>query len=194
MKQLLFIYTFLVVSFAQAQQVLDFKVLENPFHETCNLQFKVVAPSVVSLMIYDIYGQEVYVAFSHTPLSASTYIISIPSEMWADGVYFTTLKEELDGDESTSSTLKLVRSANHSLSITEAKQQNPAYFDAQNSCIRLPENDQLLDAYLVNMNGQVLARNSQVTTSWALENLPNGMYVATFLNQQKVVYQVKFVK
>lgn len=194
MKCLISICVFLILPLSYAQQVIDFTALQNPFEQTCNLQFKVLEPSIVSLKVLDIGGQEIHNVFSNKSLSTSTYIISVPTTTWADGVYFALLKEEIASTEGISTTIKLIRKTGETLSIKEESWENIAYFDVQNSCIYLPKNDQVLDAYLVNMNGQVLARNPQVATHFSIDNIPNGMYVAVFLRDQKVVYQLKFVK
>lgn len=190
MKTIVFIFLLLSTNFIAAQNFSDFEVLENPFDKTCNLQFKIHQTSQYSLNILSISGATYHSVFNLKELEPSTFIVSISTTAWANGIYIAVLQ---NGDEKL--TRKLAKTTGQPLFATEnVKNELSIFYDASMSAIYLKDNEKLLSAYLIDMQGKVVMQNNQLTNVWQLDNIPNGVYVVTLLDKGKVVQHYKFAK
>ncbi len=66
----------------------------NPFNPVTNIQFNLPEPSVVTLKIYNILGQEITTLFNHEALDVGNHVIEFSGNDLPSGVYFYRLKVE----------------------------------------------------------------------------------------------------
>lgn len=190
MNKLIFTLLFLSSAFITAQKFSDFEVLENPFDQTCNLQFKIHQTSQYSLNVLSITGATYHSVFNFKELEPSTFIVSISTTAWANGIYFAVLE---NGEDKLIK--RLLKTTGQPLSAAEnVKNELSVFYDASMSAICLKDNEKLLSAYLIDMQGKVVMQTNQLANVWQLDNIPNGVYVLTLLDKGKVIQHYKFAK
>ncbi|MBI3189761.1 MAG: T9SS type A sorting domain-containing protein, partial [Ignavibacteriales bacterium] len=67
---------------------------QNPFNQATTIQFALPEPSVVTLKIYNILGQEITTLFNHDALDIGNHVVEFSGNDLPSGVYFYRLKVE----------------------------------------------------------------------------------------------------
>jgi HYDIN/CFA65/VesB family protein/type IX secretion system substrate protein len=82
----------------------------NPFNPTTTIQFDLMEPSVVTLKIYNILGQEVATLLDRAALEDGTQELEFSAQAFASGVYFYRLiAEQYDDDGAKTATFQTVK-------------------------------------------------------------------------------------
>ncbi|MBI1807882.1 MAG: T9SS type A sorting domain-containing protein [Ignavibacteria bacterium] len=82
----------------------------NPFNPTTTIEFDLPDPSIVTLKVYDILGQEVATLLNHEQMDDGRQEVEFDAATLASGVYFYRLvAEEVDDDGAKMHTFQTVR-------------------------------------------------------------------------------------